>query len=395
MNHPSIRFKQDNGDNYPDYESFQLGELYTERSEKGNDDLPILTISIHSGVSDGEADEDEIGKRVNRSEDKSLYKRVYEGDLAFNMMRAWQGAIGVVRSSGMISPAYIAAIPNEKIYPPYMNYYMRTEQMIHTIDRQSYGLTDFRKRLYWDSFAKIKCFLPCIQEQKKIADFLDLLVARIDEEKEILSLMVERRKELARRILTQEVSLSENTSHADWEEYRFGDVVALSKEKSKSGVTQYQKCIELENIDQANGTINGFTDAANQSSVKNVFHIGDVLFGKLRPYLRKYWLADFEGVCSSEIWVLKPNRVYLLPEYLLHYVGSDSFIEVANVSSGTKMPRADWKLVSSSTIFLPSLDEQKQIADFLSLLNEEIDNKRCLIADWEALKNGLLQRMFI
>ena len=396
MNYPSIRFRQENGEQFPDYELFQLGDIYSERNEKGDDSLPILTISIHSGVSDGEADEDEIGKRVSRSEDKSLYKRVYEGDLAFNMMRAWQGAIGVVRSSGMISPAYIAAIPNEKVYPPYMNYYMRTDQMIHNIDRQSYGLTDFRKRLYWDSFAKISCYLPCLEEQKKIADFLDLLVERIDEEKEILSLMVERRKELLRQIMPQEISLSaENVSPSNWEEYRFGDLVSLSKEKAKPGERHLSKCIELENIDQANGTINGFADAANQSSVKNIFHAGDVLFGKLRPYLRKYWLANFEGVCSSEIWVLKPDQEYLSSEYLFHYVGSDSFIEIANISSGTKMPRADWKLVSSSTILLPPLEEQKRITDFLSLLNEEIDNKRGLLADWESLKNGLLQRMFV
>jgi type I restriction enzyme S subunit len=109
MIQPELRFYQINGEQFPEYEQVSLGELYTERNEKGNSSLPILTISIHSGVSDGEADEDELGKRVSRSDDKSLYKRVYEGDLAFNMMRAWQGAIGVVKSEGMISPAYIAA----------------------------------------------------------------------------------------------------------------------------------------------------------------------------------------------------------------------------------------------------------------------------------------------
>lgn len=99
-----------------EWEWYKLGDIYTERNEKGNDSLPFLSVSIHSGVSDRELDEEELGKFVKRSKDKSVYKHVYEGDLVFNMMRAWQGAIGVAKSEGMISPAYISAIPNEKIF---------------------------------------------------------------------------------------------------------------------------------------------------------------------------------------------------------------------------------------------------------------------------------------
>lgn len=110
---PNIRFKGSTDS----WEQHTMSELYKERNEKGNDSLPILSVSIHSGVSDGELDEENLGKVVRRSEDKSTYKHVYEGDLIFNMMRAWQGAIGVAKSEGMISPAYISAIPCENLYP--------------------------------------------------------------------------------------------------------------------------------------------------------------------------------------------------------------------------------------------------------------------------------------
>ena len=129
-------------------------------------------MSIHSGVSDGELDEDELPKKVKRIEDKSQYKRAATGDLVFNMMRAWQGAIGTVRTEGMVSPAYIVAKPNGKVYPPFMDYYMKAPRMVGMINRQSYGVTDFRKRLYWDSFAPIPCVLPPVREQKKIAEIL-------------------------------------------------------------------------------------------------------------------------------------------------------------------------------------------------------------------------------
>ena len=126
-------------------------------------------------------EEDELGKSVRRSEDKTLYKHVYAGDLIFNMMRAWQGAIGVAKREGMISPAYISAIPNERIYPPFMNYLLRRKEIISQINNLSYGVTDFRKRLYWDSFIKVKCCLPSVEEQKSITDVfeqLDTLITR-------------------------------------------------------------------------------------------------------------------------------------------------------------------------------------------------------------------------
>lgn len=156
----------------PGWTRYHLSDIYTERKEPGNESLPLLTVSIHSGVSDGELDEDELPKKVKRIEDKSQYKRAATGDLVFNMMRAWQGAIGTVRTEGMVSPAYIVARPNDKVYPPFMDYYMKTPRMVGMINRQSYGVTDFRKRLYWDSFAPIPCVLPPVREQRKIAEIL-------------------------------------------------------------------------------------------------------------------------------------------------------------------------------------------------------------------------------
>lgn len=157
----------------------RLGQLYTERNEQGDASLKILSVSIHSGVSDGELDIDELGKVVHRSEDKSTYKHVYTGDLVFNMMRAWQGAIGTTKVEGMISPAYISAIPSSEIYPPFMNYLLRRKKVINQINNLSYGITAFRKRLYWDSFIRIVCKIPSISEQKRITEIFEKFDAMI------------------------------------------------------------------------------------------------------------------------------------------------------------------------------------------------------------------------
>ena len=163
---PKFRFDGFSGD----WEQRKLGELYIERNERGNDSLQILSVSIHTGVSDKALDEETLGKFVKRSEDKSTYKHVYAGDLIFNMMRAWQGAIGVAKNEGMISPAYISAIPNDEVYPLFMDYALRRDSAIAEINNLSYGVTDFRKRLYWDSFVKVGCKIPSVNEQRKIYD---------------------------------------------------------------------------------------------------------------------------------------------------------------------------------------------------------------------------------
>ncbi len=168
---PEIRFAGFTGA----WQQRKLGELYSERNDRGSDSLKILSVSIHHGVSSDELDKDTLGKQVRRSEDKSLYKHVYFGDLVFNMMRAWQGAIGVVQAEGMVSPAYITAIPNEQVYPLFMDCCLRRDKIINQINNLSYGVTDFRKRLYWDSFINVVCDLPSVPEQVKITSFFTKL----------------------------------------------------------------------------------------------------------------------------------------------------------------------------------------------------------------------------
>ena len=153
----------------------RIADLYSERSESGNDSLPILTVSINTGISDHELASEDQDRVFVRSEDKSKYKRVYPGDLAYNMMRAWQGAFGAVRVDGMISPAYIVAKPRGtfEIDTRYFEALLRTPMAIEEMHRYSRGIMDFRLRLYWPEFKNIRVCLPSIEEQREIADYID------------------------------------------------------------------------------------------------------------------------------------------------------------------------------------------------------------------------------
>lgn len=165
-----------------DWNVYRIANLYDERSESGLEELPILTVSINTGVSDHEIADEDKDRVFVRSEDRTKYKRVYPGDLAYNMMRAWQGAFGAVRVDGMVSPAYVVAKPkkNVKLDSRYMEALLRTSEATEEMHRYSRGIVDFRLRLYWPEFKNIRICLPPIAEQIEIADYIDEKSAAID-----------------------------------------------------------------------------------------------------------------------------------------------------------------------------------------------------------------------
>ncbi len=154
--------------------------VYSERREIGSEELPILSVSIHHGVSTEEQSEKENLRAKIRIQDREKYLRVYPNDIAFNMMRAWQGGIGVVRVHGMVSPAYIVAKPKREIHSRFVELLFRTPQFIQEMDRNSIGITDFRKRLYWEQYKNLSIVLPPIEEQQSIVDHVEKEVAPID-----------------------------------------------------------------------------------------------------------------------------------------------------------------------------------------------------------------------
>ncbi|MBW6492363.1 MAG: restriction endonuclease subunit S [Lentimicrobium sp.] len=180
---------------------------------------------------------------------------------------------------------------------------------------------------------------------------------------------------------------------SDWDVIEFGEFAEVSKGKYNPIENGNMKCLELEHLEQGTGAINGWTNSVEQKSIKNKFKNGQVLFGKLRPYLQKYWLAEFDGVCSSEIWVLNSISKKCTNEFLFRIVQTNKFIQVANVSSGSKMPRADWEYVASFPFLLPPLPEQKAIAQVLSKADAGIHTTEKLIAQKELRKKWLMQQL--
>ncbi len=180
--------------------------LFKETNERGNDQLPILMVSINSGISDKEIPDEERTRSVKRSEDKSKYKRMLPGDLVYNMMRAWQGAFGAARVEGMVSPAYVTLRPIVDLDSRYYEYLMRTDIAAQEFKKYSRGIKDFRLRLYYPEFRDIKVCAPPVEEQREIADYLDRLYEQTETAIKQKQLLIEKLEEYRKSIIYHAVT---------------------------------------------------------------------------------------------------------------------------------------------------------------------------------------------
>lgn len=181
----------------------------------------------------------------------------------------------------------------------------------------------------------------------------------------------------------------------NWQFDRLKDVVSLRNERSTEA-SEAEDYLELEDLEQGTGRILSKRNTMEVESAVTVFKQGDVLFGKLRPYLEKYYQADFDGKCTGEILAFKPERID--SRFLFYCVGSFWFIERCNaIAYGAKMPRVSWSTqLAQFNIPLPPVAEQKQIAAYLdascAAIDAAVDVKRRQLDILTTLQFSTIQR---
>ncbi|WPZ26323.1 restriction endonuclease subunit S [Sulfitobacter pontiacus] len=234
---------------------------------------------------------------------------------------------------------------------------------------------------------------PPLAEQRAIATALadaDALIAALEG-------MIAKKRDLKQaamqHLLTGKTRLPGFSG--EWEVKRLGEVAAIRNHKINTfGADAAAFCVELEQVGQNTGQIDGHSDARSRRSVKYLFQKGDVLFGRLRPYLRKFWWANRDGVCSTEIWPLIPIGDRLVSGFLFQTIQTDAFIEAANSSYGTHMPRSDWKALTKFEFNLPTdPNEQTAIAEVLSDMDADLAALEAQAAKARAVKQGVMQEL--
>ena len=350
--------------NTPTWEQRKLGEVFEEYSEKNHAELPPLTIIQGGGTI--RRDESERALQYDKSS-LSNYKMVNKDDFIVHL-RSFEGGLEKASSQGIISPAY-HTFHGEDVDSRFYYAYFRSKNFINKdLKPHVYGIRDGRS-IDIEGMKTIRIPWASYPEQKSIGDFLTHLDTLITLHQRKYEKLVNIKKSMLDKMFPQngasvpEIRFKGFTD--PWEQRKFEEIAVRSSVMSdKKGLPR----VEYEDIISGAGRLNKDIKLKESEKVGIVFHKGDVLYGKLRPYLQNWLLASFNGLAVGDFWVLQPQNTD--SSFLYRLVQSQQFDGVANQSTGTKMPRADWKLVSKTKFAMPhSVDEQAAIGAYFEHLD--------------------------
>ena len=205
------------------WELLRNGQLFAQRNETGFPDLPILEVSLKTGV---RVRTFESSNRKQIMADREKYKRARKGDVTYNMMRMWQGAVGVAPLDGLVSPAYVVARPLPETDSRYYEYLFRVGRYMDETNKFSRGIVSDRNRLYWQDFKQMPSPFPPSKEQAAIVRFLDYVDRRIRRyiraTQKLIKLLEEQKQAIVHRAVTRglDPNVRLNPSGVEW----LGDV---------------------------------------------------------------------------------------------------------------------------------------------------------------------------
>ena len=236
--------------------------------------------------------------------------------------------------------------------------------------------------------------VPAIEEQNKIGSFLkqlDNIIAlhqrKCEQTKELKKFMLQKMFP-KKGEKNPEIRFPGFTD--DWEERKFSDIVVRLNKSSNNN--QLPK-VEFEDIIAGEGRLNKDISRKFDDRKGTLFEPDNILYGKLRPYLKNWLFSDFKGIALGDFWVFK--SINSEPKFVYSLIQADNYQRVANDTSGTKMPRSDWKKVSSSNFSIPtSLEEQQKIGSFFKQLDDTIALHQRKCEQLKELKKFMLQNMF-
>ena len=320
--------------------------IFQERIERGFVDEELLSVTIGKGVI---KQTDVNIKKDSSNEDKSKYKFIKVGDIAYNKMRMWQGALGYSEHQGISSPAYVILNPKLKINPKYFHYMFRTNFYTNYSKRYSYGIVDDQLSLRYTHFKRMYSIVPPLETQNKIVKYLDKKTKQIDEfiskKERLIELLEEERREFIDKQL-------HNLSGYETLQKPLKYLVKFISDQTNK-IQDDEIYLALENIESWTGKINITIGSTEFDSSVKQFKKTDILFNKLRPYLAKVVIPDFDGVCVGELLVLRPKKD-IIKEFLHYKLISRRFIDFIDSSTfGSKMPRASWGLIGKVGIEYP------------------------------------------
>ena len=358
--------------------------LFDERKEVNQPEMELLAVTIKKGV----IKQSEITtKKDSSNDDKSKYKVVRKGDLAYNKMRMWQGAIGESKYDGIVSPAYIILNTRNRLYSRYFHYLYRTEQFIKEANRNSYGLCDDMNSLRYEHFKTIYSPTPPAKDVSRIIDFLDHKTAEIDaaiaKKQELIELLKEQKAILINQAVTK--GLNPNVKMKDsgvawigeipehWTCTRLGYYARVS-----NGSTPSRDNPRYWNNGTINwlssGKVNDFevsapselvTEAALKNTALRLYPKGTVIIGIVGQGKTRGTTAITRiECCINQNMAAIETDSRLNPDYLHRYL-FQTYHNIRMMGKGSNQEALNCEIVRSIKTCVPPEDEQDQIVQHI------------------------------
>lgn len=356
-----------------EWKKVKLGDYLVEHTEKTtrNNQYPVLTSSR-----EGIFLQTDYYNRVVASKDNTGYNVVPYGYFTYRHMSddvIFRFNINNIVEKGIVStlyPVFTTRNINDYFLQTLLNYGSEFKKFAF-FNQQ--GLS--RTYVYFSMLKKLNVTIPDLPEQNRIAAVL----AAADEAIAASRSLVDKYTAIKLGLMYDLLGKGEPVL--------FSDIADNVTRKGRS--TDKIVCLNMDCIESGTGKVVG-RSYDSLSSDKVIFTTGDVLFAKLRPYLRKYWFAEFDGLCSSEFMVFraKPN---IRRQYLYYIVSSNGFVEYNNSQTyGTKMPRTSWGIVKKFETKVPKLEEQDEIIEVLAAADVRLTAERERLAKLENIRHGLI-----
>lgn len=390
----------------------KLGSIFGNRIDINHSDYELLSITADKGV----IPRSSIADKDNSSEDKSKYKHICVGDIGYNTMRMWQGVCALSAYDGIVSPAYTILAPSDGICASYFAYLFKMQFMINLFYRNSQGLVDDTRCLKYEWFKNIEIKIPPIGEQKKIAEILATQDKVIELKEKLIAEKQSQKKYLMSVLLGNDFKKpfklnGVTIDKKKWDKKKFEDVLTFLR----------------------NNTFSRADMEDSQGQVKNI-HYGDILvkYGTILdcdkdiiPFLKKekqnysniVYLEDGDIIiadtaedetCGKMVEIIhkkndlivaglhtiacRPANKLFASKWLGYYMNSPAYHnQLIPLITGIKVSSISKSAISETTIAIPSLPEQKAIADVLSAADEEISLLQKDLEQEKLKKKSLMQ----
>jgi type I restriction enzyme, S subunit len=359
------------------------GSLFSQRNQTGYEELPILEVSLKTGV---RVRNFESSTRKQVMSDRGKYKRAAKNDIAYNMMRMWQGAVGVSPVDGLVSPAYVVARPYPQVEPRFFVTLFRTGDYMSEIDSCSHGIVKDRNRLYWDQFKQILSPCPPSDEQAAIVRFLDWANGRMERairaKRKVIALLNEQKQAIIHRAVTRGLDpsvplkpsgipwLGDIPQH--WEVWSFvrctierADYRGATPEKVESGVF----LVTAKNIRKGWIDYESSKEYVRASEYSKIMRrglplLGDVLLTMEAP-LGHFALIDREDIALAQRIVrFRLHSERLLPQFALLCLNSHYFQnQLHERATGSTAQGIKASKLPQLIVACPSVSEQVKIVE--------------------------------